>query len=145
MSAQGHHQDPVLTTVLHDPAEDMAHTRHEHPHDQASEVAHAWHHFQENVKFFACFLSVILLTVFAFNVNFGRWNIVAVLVLAAMRSGLIAYFMASMFKPFSFVFRTFVFSAIFLAGMIFLSLWDSEIGDPIKDRINVPPPPSHVP
>ena len=154
MSAQGHSQDPVVTTVLHDSAEDLAHTQHEHPHDQASEVAHAWHHFHENVRFFACFLSVILLTVFAFNINFGSlplvlnvlglsinlgsWNLVAVLILAAMRCGLIAYFMASMFKPFSFVFRTFVFSAIFLAGMIFLSLWDSEIGDPIKDRINPP-------
>src|ERR1035441_9650016 len=115
-----------------------------HAHDQAAEVAHAWHHFRENVRFFACFLGIILLTVFAFNINFGSWNTVAVLVLAALRSGLIAYFMASMFKPFSFVTRTFIFSAIFLAAMIFLSLWDSEIGDPIKDRINVPSQ-SHVP
>ena len=52
--------------------------------------------------------------------------------------------MASMFKPFSFVTRNFIFSAIFLAAMIFLSLWDSETGDPIKDRINVPSQ-SHVP
>jgi len=113
-------------------------------HDQAAEVAHAWHHFHENVRFFACFLGIILLTVFAFNINFGRWNTVAILILAAMRSGLIAYFMATMFKPFSFVTRTFIFSAIFLAGMIFLSMWDSELGDPIKDRIN-PPTKSDVP
>jgi hypothetical protein len=113
-------------------------------HDHATEVAHAWHHFRENVRFFACFLGVILLTVFAFNVNFGGWNTVAVLILAAMRSGLIAYFMASMFKQFSFVTWTFIFGAFFLAGMIFLSLWDSELGDPIKDRINVPSQ-SHVP
>ena len=125
---------------------DPAHHSEEtpHAHDQAAEVAHAWHHFRENVRFFACFLGIILLTVFAFNINFGSWNTVAVLVLAALRSGLIAYFMASMFKPFSFVTRTFIFSAIFLAAMIFLSLWDSEIGDPIKDRINVPSQ-SHVP
>jgi hypothetical protein len=117
-----------------------------HAHDQAAEVAHARHHFRENVKFFACFLGIILLTVFAFNINFGSWNTVAVLVLAALRSGLIAFFMASMFNPFSFVTRTFIFSAIFLAAMIFLSLWDSSvkgIGDPIKDRN--PPPQSHVP
>jgi len=129
---------------------DPAHHSEEvpHAHDQASEVAHAWHHFHENVRFFACFLTVILLTVAAFNVNFGpTWNKVAVFFFAAARSGLIAYFMLTMFKSFSFVTRTFVFSAIFLAGMIFLSLWDSEvrgIGDPIKDRIN-PPSESHVP
>jgi hypothetical protein len=113
-------------------------------HDQATEVAHAWHHFRENVRFFACFLGVILLTVFAFNINFGSWNTVAILILAAMRSLLIAYFMATMFKQFSFVTWTFIFGAFFLAGMIFLSLWDSELGDPIKDRINVPSQ-SHVP
>jgi len=127
---------------------DPAHPTEEipHAHDQAAEVAHAWDHFRENVRFFACFLSIILLTVAAFNVNFGSpWNTVAIFFLAAARSGLIAYFMASMFKPFSFVTRTFIFSAFFLAGMIFLSLWDSELGDPIKDRINVPPSPSHVP
>jgi hypothetical protein len=138
------------------------HTEHSeevpHVHDQAAEIAHAWHHFHENVRFFACFLGVILLTVFAFNINFGSWNTFAVLVLAAMRSGLIAYFMASMFKPFSFVTSTFIFSAIFLAGMIFLSLWDSTIkpgwiGDPIRlpGQYDVAPAPtpekttSHVP
>ena len=116
-----------------------------HAHDQAAEVAHAWHHFHENVRFFACFFGVVLFTVIAWSINFGpTWNFVAVLFFAAARSGLIAYFMASMFKPFSFVTRTFIFSAIFLAGMIFLSMWDSELGDPIKDRINVPSR-SHVP
>lgn len=131
-----------------------------HAHDQAAEVAHAWEHFRQNVRFFACFLSVILLTVFAFNINFGSWNIVAVLILAAMRSLLIAYFMATMFKQFSFVTWTFIFGAFFLAGMIWLSLWDSTIkagwvGDPIRlpgqyDIVPAPasqPPPSqsHVP
>ena len=118
-----------------------------HAHDQAAEVAHAWHHFRDNVKFFACFLGIILLTVAAFNVNLGPfWNNAAIFFFAAARSGLIAFFMASMFNPFSFVTRTFIFSAIFLAAMIFLSLWDSSvkgIGDPIKDRN--PPPQSHVP
>jgi len=43
--------------------------------------------------------------------------------------------MLTLFKQFSLVRSTFIFSAIFLAGMIFLSWWDSElrgIGDPIK-------------
>jgi len=144
MSAPGN-QDPALTTVLHDPAEDEAHSRPGQPHDQAAEVAHAWDHFNENVRFFACFLTIILLTVAAWNINFGpTWNLVAVFFFAAARSGLIAYFMATMFKSFSFVTKTFIFGAIFLAGMIFLSLWDSELGDPIKDRIN-PPAERHVP
>jgi len=111
-------------------------------HDQATEVAHAWHHFHENVRFFACFFGVVLLTVIAWSINFGpTGNVIAVFFFAAARSLLIAYFIATMFKQFSFVTRTFIFGAIFLAGMIFLSMWDSElkkIGDPIKDRINPP-------
>ena len=137
MNAESRSQDPVLTTVLHDPVADVLHAGQEQPHDHASEVAHAWDHFRENVKFFACFLGVILLTVLAFNINFGSWNTPVTLVLAALRSGLIAYFLASLFKDFSFVFRTLIFTAIFLGGMIFLSLWDSQvrgIGNPIKDK-----------
>jgi len=106
-----------------------------HAHDQATEVAHAWHHFYENAKFFAGFLTIILLTVAAFNINFGpRGNVIAIFIFAALRSGLIAYFMASLFKSYSLIFKTFFFTIIFFAGMIFLSLWDSpipHIGNPI--------------
>jgi hypothetical protein len=136
MNAESHSHDPVATAVLHDPA-DVAHGHGEQPHDQAAEVAHAWEHFRENALFFAGFLSIILLTVLAFNVNFGSWNIPVELVLAALRCGLIAIFLASLFKNFSIVFRTLVFTAIFLAGMILLSLWDSQvrgIGNPIRDN-----------
>ena len=131
-----------------DPAHPAEETPHAHDHDQADEVAHAWHHFHENVRFFACFFGVVLLTVITWSINFGpTWNKVAVFIFAAARSLLIAYFMSTMFKSFSFVTKTFIFGAIFLAGMIFLSWWDSElrgIGDPIKDRVNVPSQ-SHVP
>jgi hypothetical protein len=99
------------------------------------------------VKFFACFLGVILLTVLAFNINFGSWNTAVILVLAALRSSLIAYFLASLFHNFSFVFRTLAFTAVFLAAMIFLSLWDSQlrgIGNPIRDGANDTSQ-SHVP
>ena len=116
-------------------------------HDQAAEVAHAWHHFRENACFFAGFLTIILLTVFAFNVNFGpTGNMVAIGVLATLRCGLIAYFMASLFKSFTFVFRTLIFTALFFIGMIFLSLWDSplpHIGNPIANRNDQST--SHVP
>jgi magnesium-transporting ATPase (P-type) len=106
-----------------------------HAHDQAAEVAHAWEHFWENARFFACFFSVVLLTVIAWSINFGpTWNFVAVVFFAAARSLLIAYFMSTLFKQFSFVTWTFIFGLIFLIGMIFLSMWDSElkhIGNPI--------------
>jgi hypothetical protein len=125
-------------------------------HDPAHEVAHAWEHFRENAFFFTClFFPIIVLTVIAFNVNFGTapivihplgyrinlgtGNLIAALVLAAVRSGLIAFFLATLFKNFSFVFRTLFFTLFFLIGMIVLSLWDSEVlpgtvGDPIYDH-----------
>src|ERR1700692_4139732 len=103
MNAESHSQDPVVATVLHDPEADKAHVEHEQPHDQATEVAHAWEHFWENARFFAVFFSVIVLTVISFNINFGSWNTAVALLMAALRSGLIAYFMASLFKPFTFV------------------------------------------
>jgi len=127
---------------------DSAHATEEipHVHDQATEVAHAWEHFWENVRFFACFFSVVLLTVIAWSINFGpTWNWVAVAVCAAARSLLIAYFMSTLFKQFSFVTWTFIFGAVFLIGMIFLSMWDSELkhfGNPIRDK-NVPAPTSY--
>ncbi len=126
-----------------------------HAPDQATEVAHAWEHFHENWKFFACFFSIVALTVLTWSINFGpHWNFFFVLLTAAMRCGLIAYFMGTLFKSFTFVTRTFVFCAIFLAGMIWLSLWDSTIkagyvGDPIRlpGQYDTPPAEtsSHVP
>jgi len=127
----------------------MSHPEHPeetpHAHDQAAEVAHAWHHFRDNAKFFACFLGVILLTVLSALIDFGpTGNVVAIFFFAAARCALIAYFMASLFKPFSFVTWTFSFCALFLAGMVFLSWWDSTlrgIGNPIKDSAMVQPAP----
>ncbi len=164
MNADSHTEDPVVTTVLHDSAADRAHAEHEQAHDQATEVAHAWEHFHENWKFFAGFFTIVLLTVIAFNVNFGTTplevnlglfklnvvsgNFVATFVLSALRCALIAYFMLSLFKTFSLVRSTFIFCAVFLVGMIILSWWDSElrgIGDPIKDRVNHPVVENHVP
>jgi caa(3)-type oxidase subunit IV len=141
MNAESHTKGPDVTTVIQDPAADHVHAGH----DQATEVAHAWEHFDENWKFFACFFGVVLLTVITFYINFGPWNLAVALFMATARCALIAYFMSHLFKGFSFVFRTFIFSAFFLAGMIFLSWWDSELGDPIKDRVNPPTEQTHVP
>jgi hypothetical protein len=113
---------------------------HEQPHDQAAEIAHAREHMYENNKFFlGMFLPVILITVVLFYIDFGKWNPVVTWTAAAIRSGCIAYFLAHLFKQFSFVFRTLIFTFIFLLGMIFLSLWDSElrgIGNPIHDNMH---------
>jgi hypothetical protein len=124
-------------------------------HDHATEVAHAKEHFWENLRWFAgCFFPVIILTVtgyvtnfgttpivyhpLGYTVNFGTGNTIATLILAAARCALIAWFLSHLFKDFSFVFRTLSFTIFFLGGMIFLSLWDSEVmpgvvGDPIYD------------
>ena len=125
-------------------------------HDPAVEIAHAKEHFWENLRFFAfMFFPVILLTVLGFVVNFGTTpvvfhvfgypfhlgtgNLIATLVIAVVRCGCIAYFLQHLFRDFSFVFRTLAFTIFFLGGMIFLSLWDSEVmpgtvGDPIIDH-----------
>ena len=149
MSAPGD-QNPVIKTVIQDSAHDEVEHQHEQPHDQATEVAHAWQHFHENWKFFLCFFGVVLLTVITFETNLGpHWNQAFVIITAAMRCGLIAYFMLTLFKSFSLVRNTFIFSAIFLIGMIFLSWWDSElphIGNPIRNDNPAPySSPSHVP
>jgi hypothetical protein len=150
MTAPAHNQDPVIKVTIQDRAHDEAEHAHE-PHDQATEVAHAWHHFHENWKFFLCFFSVVGLTVISSWFDFCPvGNKIAIGFFAVARCGLIAYFMLSLFKTYSLIRNTFIFSAVFLAGMIFLSWWDSEIrgiGDPIKDRINPPPysSTSHVP
>ncbi len=129
-------QDPVLEKVIQDPAHDESH--HDAPHDQATEVAHAWQHFFSDCRVFAIFFAVIILTVATWSINFGPvGNKFFVFFTAALRCGLIAYYMLSLFKTFSLVKNTFIFCAIFLCGMIFLSWWDSElrgIGNPIKDK-----------
>ena len=121
---------------LQDPTGDEA-REHTHLHDPAHEIAHAIEHRRENTRWFLlCFLPVILITFVAFNLDFGALNPWVTWTLAAARSLCIAFFLQHLFKEFSFVFRTLIFTIFFLGGMVFLSLWDSEvpkIGNPIKD------------
>jgi hypothetical protein len=123
-------QDPVLATTIQNPAHDEV----AHEHDHADEVKHAWAHFFSDCRVFAIFLSVIILTVATWSINFGPvWNNFFVFFTAALRCGLIAYYLLSLFKSFSLVKNTFIFCAIFLLGMVLLSWWDSElkgIGNP---------------
>ena len=140
---QAHPTDPAIKTLLHDPEGDAERAAGK-SHDHAAEMAHVRAHFRENnLAFLGMFLPVILLTVVAFNVDFGAWNRPVTWLLAALRSGCIAFFLAHLFKDFSFVFRTLIFTLIFFIGMVFLSLWDSDlvnhkndvgIGDPIYDK-----------
>ena len=120
---------------LQDPSGDEA-REHTHLHDHASEMAHVHAHFRDNNWFFLCiFLPVILISVIIFNIDFGPWNHAVTWSWAFVRSACIAWFLSHLFKEFSFVFRTLAFTFFFLLGMIFLSLWDSEvrpIGNPIK-------------
>jgi hypothetical protein len=154
MSSDTPSPEKVPMFPLQDVQGDLDRAEHQ-THDPAVELAHAREHFWENARFFGgLFFPVILLTVISFTVNFGTTphvfhpfgftvnlgsnNLIAALILAALRAGLIAYFLSSLFKNFSFVFRTLTFTVFFLGGMIFLSLWDSEVlpgmvGDPIYD------------
>ena len=154
MSADAPSNDESPSFPLQDVEGDLMRASHV-SHDPAVEAAHAREHFVENARWFLlCFLPIILLTVVGFTVNFGTtpktltvpWttyhytgNLIAALVLAGARCGLIAWFLSHLFKDFSFIFRTLAFSLFFLGGMIFLSLWDSDVkpnkvGNPIFDH-----------
>jgi hypothetical protein len=137
MSAEPSSQEPALATLVQDPVKDKAEHAHEQSHafDSPEEVAHAKHHAVQNIFWFIGFFSIVLCAVANYEF-YGTNNIYAILALAAARCLLIAFFMNWLFSGFSLVFRTFLFTIIFLGGMIFLSLWDSEIkpgvvGDPI--------------
>jgi hypothetical protein len=102
------------------------------PHDSAEELAHAQRHAIENIWFFAGFFGLILLAVASYELTPNHlWEI---LILAALRAGLIAGFFAWLLSSFSFMVRTIIFTVFFLGGMILLSMWDSTlpgIGNPI--------------
>jgi len=103
-------------------------------HDHATEVRHAWLHFRENAYFFAGFLSLVLAAVLQFELSPGH-NYYWIFGLGALRFGLIGFFMFTLVRPFSLIVATFVFSTVFLAGMVYLSMWDStlpKVGDPIR-------------
>jgi len=109
-----------------------------HAFDSPEEVAHAKLHAKENILWFIGFFSLVLLAVATYEFC-GTTNLTLIFVLAAARSLLIASFMFYLFRTFSFIFRTFLFSLVFLIGMVFLSWWDStlpHIGDPIQDLKN---------
>ena len=112
---------------------------HAHAFDSPEEVAHAKQHAVDNIKFFACFFTLILIAVGCYEFSSAQ-SVWLILGLAAARAFLITAFFAWLIGHFSFVIRTFVFTILFFSGMVFLSWWDSELphlGDPIKDRVNV--------
>ncbi len=105
-------------------------------HDHEAEVAHAWNDLYRDIKIFACFLSIILLTVLSFSINLGSpWNMVVAFFFGAARLAVIGYFFICLIGTFSLLVRTMIFTAIFFAGMVYLSMWGSmlpHVGNPIK-------------
>ena len=109
-----------------------------HAFDSPEEVAHARKHARQNFGIFIVFFSLILLAVFNYEF-YGVKNIWVILLLAATRVAWIAFFFAWLFGHFSYVIRTFVFTIVFLMGMIFLSMFDSDLpilwANPIKQNM----------
>lgn len=103
-----------------------------HAHDPAVEAEHARRHAVENNWIFLTFFCAVGLAVLSYE--FTANGPLEIGILAFIRCALIAGFMLSLFKRFSFLVAAFLFTALFLAGMIYLSMWDStlnKVGDPI--------------
>jgi hypothetical protein len=101
-------------------------------HDLAAEAEHARHHAVENNWFFLAFFSIVGLAVLTYEFTANSWW--AIFFLGALRFTLIAIFLFSLTKKFSFVVTSFIFTVLFLGGMIYLSMWSStlkKVGDPI--------------
>lgn len=117
-----------------DHSEHAAEAPHGHAFDSPEEVAHAKLHAKQNIYFFIGFFTLILFAVANYELM-GLKYMWTIYVLAAMRALLIAIFMNWLFGHFSLIFRTIAFTVFFFAGMVFLSMWDSELpiyGNPIK-------------
>lgn len=150
MSGESSSKDSVVQVVMQDPVHDLAEYEHEHhtpiAFDSPEEVEHAKLHAKQNIFWFIGFFSLILCAVATYEFA-GTSNWLLIFGLATARCLLIAFFMNWLFKSFSLIHRTFLFAAVFLAGMVFLSWWDSDLrmmGDPIKDRVNPEPVHSHA-
>ncbi len=68
------------------------------PHDQAAEVAHAWHHFGEYALFFAGFLSLVLAAVAQYELS-AQENYYWIFFLGSLRFGLIGFFLFTLVRP----------------------------------------------
>jgi hypothetical protein len=113
------------------PTEQQDEVAHGH-HDPAAEIEHARHHAVENNWFFLTFFCVVGLAVISYE--FTANGPLEIAILALIRCGLIIGFLFSLFKRFSLLVVAFLFTALFFAGMVYLSMWDStlaKVGDPI--------------
>lgn len=128
-----HSEDPAVKTLVHDPEADIQEHAEHHAHSPEEEIAHAKEHARENIFWFIGFFSLILCAVATYEF-IGTTNTWLILFWAAARSLLIAFFLNWLFRDFSTIFRTFLFTVVFFAGMVLLSMWGStlpKIGDPI--------------
>ena len=111
-------------------------------HDLAAEAQHAREHARENNLFFLGFFCLVGLAVISYE--FTGNGPISIAVLAILRCSYIGFFMFMLFRRFNYVFTAFLFTALFFAGMVFLSWWDSTvpgIGDPIAIRSDQANPP----
>ena len=102
-------------------------------HDLETEAQHARDHARENNWFFLGFFCLVGLAVISYE--FQGTNPWAIAVLAVIRCSYIGFFMFMLFRRFNYIFASFLFTALFFTGMVFLSWWDSTepgIGDPIQ-------------
>jgi hypothetical protein len=101
-------------------------------HDPAAEAAHARHHAVENNWFFLAFFSLVGLAVLCYEFTGNNWW--SIFLLGAARFALIAVFIFSLIRPFSFVVAALAFTILFFGGMVYFSMWGStlsKVGDPI--------------
>ncbi|MCE0523066.1 MAG: hypothetical protein LV480_09165 [Methylacidiphilales bacterium] len=140
MSSDSTPSDTLVKTTIHDPSGDVARHEEHHAHSPEEEIAHAKHHAIQNIGWFIGFFCLILLAVANYEFSSAN-NYWIILSLGAARCLLIAFFMNWLFREFSLIFRTFLFTILFFGGMVFLSWWDSELPH-LGNPITLPPPPA---
>ncbi len=95
-------------------------------HSPEEEIAHAKQHAKENVYFFATFFAMMVCAVLYYEF-INLHNFWAFIFFAIFRCALMAVFFVWLIGNFSLLVRTLCFTVFFLIGMIFLSIFDSDL------------------
>ena len=95
-------------------------------HSPEEEIAHAKQHAKENIYFFATFFAMMVGAVIIHECT-SFSNFWAFTLFAFFRCALIAVFFVWLVGHFKLISRTLCFTVFFLIGMIFLSIFDSDL------------------
>ena len=95
-------------------------------HSPEEEIAHAKQHAKENIYFFAIFFTMMVMAVIIHECT-SFSNFWAFTIFAIFRCALIGAFFVWLLGSFPLLVRTFCFTVVFLIGMIFLSIFDSDL------------------